>query len=151
MASYQKHLWLTATLQNSDTGELPMVGPPINFFGSDTYHMATLIGTYDYVLFSGDLNFLNSNWAKYQLAMSFITSKIDSTGMIDITGASNWGRGAASSGHATDGNMLLYRVLTTGSILAEWQGSTDLVSHYQSLAETLKTAVNQQNWDSTIG
>jgi hypothetical protein len=128
-----------------------MVGPPINFFGSDTYHMATMIGTYDYLLFSGDLTFLSSNWAKYQSAMSFITAKIDNTGMIDITGANNWGRGAASSGHTTDGNMLLYRVLITGSILAQWQGSTDLESQYRGLAETLKSAVNQHNWDSTIG
>lgn len=128
-----------------------MVGPPINFFGSDTYHMSTLIGTYDYLLFSGDMEFLKSNWAKFQKAVSFVTNKIDDTGMMSVTGPNNWGRSAPSNGHATDANMLLYRTLVTGAIMAEWLDDIDLSSQYSSLAEDVKDAVNQHNWDSDIG
>ncbi|KAH8897136.1 glycoside hydrolase family 78 protein [Thozetella sp. PMI_491] len=133
------------------SGELPMVGPPINFFSSDTYHMSTLIGTYDYVLFVGDMDFLDSIWNKYLSAMSFILAKVDSTGMIRITGANNWGRTATSDGYTTDGNMLLYGCLVTGAAMAEWKGDTALATSWASQAEILKAAVNSNNWDDSAG
>lgn len=128
-----------------------MVGPPINFFSSDTYHMSTLIGTYDYMVFSGDTAFLNSNWGKYKSAVSFVTNKIDGTGMMNVNGPNNWGRTAGSGGHATDGNMLLYRTLVTGAIMAKWQGENNLSTSYSALADKVKNAVNQNNWDSGAG
>lgn len=130
-----------------------MVGPPINFYGSDTYHMATLIGTHDYILHSNDLAFMNSNWVGYVKAMTFITSKIDQTGMLSVTGSANWGRAASEVGHTTDGNMLLYRCLMTGSSLANWTGHNDLITTYTGLATKLKAAVNDpaNNWDSAVG
>lgn len=35
------------------SGELPMAGLPLNFYGSVTYHLSTIIGTNEYVLYSG--------------------------------------------------------------------------------------------------
>jgi uncharacterized protein (DUF608 family) len=128
-----------------------MVGPPINFFGSDTYHMATIIGTYDYLLYSGDSDFLNQHWDGFQEAVAFVIDKIDGTGMINVSGASNWGRTAVSNGHTTDGNMLLYQSLVTGSSIAMWQGNTTLANEWSSLAEKVKAAVNKSNYDASIG
>ena len=67
-----------------------MVGPPIGFYNSDTYHMATMIVTHDYVLHTNDMDFLCSNWAKYEKAMAFITTKVDETGLLNVTGTANW-------------------------------------------------------------
>jgi hypothetical protein len=113
--------------------------------------MATLIGTYDFVLFTGDMDFLNSIWEQYIRAMNFVISKIDSTGMMSVTGSGNWGRTASSSGHATDGNMLLYGCLITGATVAEWKGNASLASTWLSRAEALKTSVNRNNWDDSHG
>ena len=112
-----------------------------------------MIGTYDYVLYSNDISYLKSVWAGYKQAMTYITGKIDSTGLIDITGTSNWGRAASESGHTTDGNMLLYKVLTTGATLAGWAAEPDLSSGYLALAAKLKAAVNSAtyNWDPAKG
>ena len=112
-----------------------------------------MITTHDYVLYSNDIAWLNSIWAGYKLAMTYITGKIDSTGLLNVTGTANWGRTASEEGHTTDGNMLLYGVLTTGATLAGWAGESDLSSGYLALAATLKTVVNEaaHNWDPTKG
>ena len=81
-----------ADSQESSSGALPFAGPAINIYNSDTYHMATMIGTYDYFLFTNDTSFLGAIYSKYPTAMSFIASKIDNTGMLDVTGVSDWGR-----------------------------------------------------------
>jgi uncharacterized protein (DUF608 family) len=112
--------------------------------------MATMIGTYDYFLFTNDTSFLGAIYSKYQTAMNFITSKIDKTGMLDVTGVSDWGR-LSQGGHNTEANMLLYRVLTTGSKIATWQGDTASTNSWTGLAATLKAAVNANNYDAAAG
>jgi len=134
------------------TGEFPMVGPPINFFGSDTYHLSTIIGVHAYVLHTGDTAFLSANWAGFQKAMAFIIAKIDSTGMLDVTGTADWGR-FEQGGHNTEANMLMYGALDTASTVATWANDPSLSSTWASLAATLKSAVNSplNNWDTSVG
>jgi uncharacterized protein (DUF608 family) len=114
--------------------------------------MATLLGTYYYYLYTGDQTFLSGIWSKHLLAMTFITSKIDNTGLLDVTGMQDWGR-LNQGGHNTEANMLLYKTLTTGSSLATWMGNSALASNWTSLAARLKSAVNSPsfNWDASIG
>lgn len=115
--------------------------------------MATMLGTYLYYLFTKDDAFLSANWQKYQLAMTFITAKIDSTGMLNVTGISDWGR-RQQGGHNTEANMLLYKILTSGGSLAIWMNdTTGLSSSWLAQAATLKAAVNDasNNWDATVG
>lgn len=130
-----------------------MVTPPINFYGSDTYHLITMIATHDYVLYSNDMDFLARNENGYKKAMSFITGKIDDTGLLNVTGASNWGRKSSDAGHSTDGNMLLYGALMSGVSLAKWLGEASLAREWNDLAAKLKSAVNSQanNWDPAKG
>ncbi|KAH7327144.1 glycoside hydrolase family 78 protein [Rhexocercosporidium sp. MPI-PUGE-AT-0058] len=129
-------------LYNDQTsaGELPFAGPGINIYGSDTYHMATLIGTYDYYLWTADQGWLNTIYPKYQRAMAFITGKIDGTGLLMSQG-----------GHNTEANMLMYKVLTSGSQLATWAGDSASSASWTTMAATLKTAVNKLNFDSAAG
>lgn len=127
-----------------------MAGPPLNLYGSDTYHLSTIIAIHDYFLHTNDTTFLNANWAKYVLAMSFVTAKIDSTGMFNCTGTNDWGR-YTQGGHNSEANMLMYAALTTGSALAGWHGDTTSSSAWTALAATLNTAVNSANYDSTVG
>lgn len=129
-----------------------MAGPPLNFYGSDTYHMSTMIAIYDYILYTNDTSFLASNWSKYMRAMTFISSKIDRTGMLFLTGNNDWGR-YTQGGHNTEGNMLMYRVLTTGSNIALWAGRQDLSTQWTMLANALKASINSpvHNWDPAVG
>ncbi|TVY80443.1 hypothetical protein LSUE1_G003567 [Lachnellula suecica] len=135
--------------QNSN-GNLPFAGPGLNIYNSDTYHMATMIGTYDYFLFTNDMTFLSGIYDKYKAAMAYITAKIDSTGLLDVTGTDDWGR-LQQGGHNTEANMLMYRTLVTGSALAGWSGDSSSNASWSALAVTLKTAVNNMNWDNSTG
>ena len=144
---------IAANSSKQSSGELPFAGPALNIFGSDTYHMAIMIGTYDYYLYTGDQAFLSGIWSKYQSAMSFITNKIDSTGLLDVTGTEDWGRTAEVAGHTTEANMLMYHTLMTGSSLANWMGISGLASTWTALAAKLKSSVNNPslNWDASVG
>ena len=112
--------------------------------------MATLIGTYDYYLWTADQGWLNTIYPKYQSAMAFITGKIDSTGLLKVTGTNDWGR-VNQGGYNTEANMLMYKVLTSGSQMATWAGDSASSTKWASMAETLKGAVNMMNFDSAAG
>lgn len=109
-----------------------------------------MIGTYDYFLFTNDIGWLGSIYSKYLSSMSYITAKIDTTGLLNVTGTEDWGR-INQGGHNTEANMMLYRVLTTGSKLANWHGDIASAASWAKLAAKLKTAVNHNNYDFAVG
>jgi hypothetical protein len=79
--------------QNPTTGAFPEAGPPLLQLGSDTYHMWTMIGTYNYLLYTNDTAFLQENWAKYLLAMNYIYGKVTyASGLLNVTGLRDWAR-----------------------------------------------------------
>ena len=154
------------------TGELPFGGPEFSFYGSDTYHLWTLVGTYSYYLYTADKTWLDgiwskyqlvhvlplhlrqdlagSIWSKYQLGMNFITAKIDSSSLLNVTGTNDWARGG-QGGENIEANALMYEALTTGAKLATAEGNSSLASTYTSKAAALKTAVNAKLWDGSTG
>ncbi|ACU74133.1 alpha-L-rhamnosidase [Catenulispora acidiphila DSM 44928] len=142
---------LTTMYQNQKTtGELPYGGPEFSFYGSDTYHTWTLVGTYMYYLYTSDKAWLDSIWSKYQLGMTFITAKIDSSNLLNVTNTNDWARGD-QTGENIEANALLYQALTTGAKLATAEGNSSLAATYASKAASLKTAVNAKLWDVSVG
>lgn len=97
------------SLQDPVTGILPMAGPPLSIVGSDTYHAWNLIGTYNYYLYSADEDFLRNVWTNYTKAVAYMESKVDSTGLMNITSLGDWGR-LAGDGYSAPGQVYLYRV-----------------------------------------
>ena len=142
---------LTTMYQNQkSTGELPYGGPEFNFYSSDTYHMWTLIGTYNYYLDSGDKTWLSGIWSQYQLGVNFITAKIDGNGLLNVTGTADWAR-SDQGGENIEANALLYQVLTTGAALAQVEGNSTLATTYTNTAASIKAKVNSSLWDSSVG
>ena len=52
--SVRNALQVMYNYQNESTGAFPEAGPPLLQLGSDTYHMWTMIGTYNYMLYTND-------------------------------------------------------------------------------------------------
>ena len=77
--------------------------------GSDTYHAWTLIGTHTYVLCTGDYDWLGTVWTNYTRAVAFLEAKVDSSGLMNVTGLRDWAR-LGGGGHNAEGNALLYKV-----------------------------------------
>lgn len=94
---------------NGRTGALPESGPPLSQKDSDTYHAWTLIGTHNYVTYSGDLGWLKTVWANYTKAVGFLEGKVDHSGLMNVTGLRDWAR-LGGGGHNAEGNALLYKV-----------------------------------------
>jgi glycogen debranching enzyme len=166
-----------------DTGALPESGPPLNAMGSgkwfwfissssitkttDTYQAWTLIGVYNYYIFSGDIDWLRNVWHNYTLAVTFLENKMDDTGLMDVTGTGDWAR-LDRGGHDSEGNALLYKVL--GPLTSQdytsvhaWQvliGSADLALYVNDTAlaaawvrnaTNLKDKFNVAFWDASQG
>ncbi|KAH6713372.1 putative alpha-L-rhamnosidase B [Leptodontidium sp. MPI-SDFR-AT-0119] len=136
----------------SKEGELPMAGPPLNFFGSDTYHMSSLIGTYEYLLYSGDLQFLALSWESIKRAITYVVKKLNQeSGLLYVTGTGDWGRDS-QGGFNTAANALMFRTLVTGSLMAGWIRDS-ISSRWEEQAYVLKAAMNSAvfNWDPVAG
>ncbi|KAJ3566319.1 hypothetical protein NPX13_g7177 [Xylaria arbuscula] len=135
------------------SGLLPFSGKPLNASDSDTYHMWTMIGLYNYALLSGDVDFVRAQWQRYILAMNLVISQIDPiVGLLDITSHPNdWGR-FHSDGYLASAQMLAYHTLTTGATLAYWVGdTTSLDATWLFIAERLKETINRKLWDEKAG
>ncbi|KAJ7595645.1 Six-hairpin glycosidase [Mycena floridula] len=136
---------------NPNTGALPESGPPLSQTGSDTYHGWTLIGTYNYFLYSGDLAWLNSVWTNYTKAVAFLEAKVDpTTKLMDVTGLRDWAR-LGGGGFNAEGNAILYKVLTTASSLASYLSLSELSTTWSRNASSLKTAFNDAFWVENAG
>ncbi|KAG0134910.1 Six-hairpin glycosidase-like protein [Tuber indicum] len=101
---------------------LPYAGPPMGFRFefSDTYHMHALLGVYQYVLYSGDFDYLKHLWWKYVQAIEYSTSKIlKHTGLMYVTSGNDWLRPGMGRENIEAQGILLKTLF--GSVkLAEW-------------------------------
>jgi hypothetical protein len=64
-----------------------------------------MIGTYNYLLYSNDTSFVTKNWAKYLKAVDYIYGKVDSSGLLVVTGTRDWARWQ-TSGTSSEANMM---------------------------------------------
>ncbi|KAJ7153315.1 Six-hairpin glycosidase [Mycena filopes] len=136
---------------NPTTGALPESGPPLSQLGSDTYHMWTMIGTYNYYLYSGDLAWLQNIWSNYTKAAAFLEAKVDpKVGLMNVTGLRDWAR-VGGGGFNAEGNAILYRTLLTSASLASFMSLPTLASAYTANATALKSHFNAAFWAPTLG
>jgi hypothetical protein len=90
---------------------------------SDTYHLHTLVGTYEYVLYSGDLEWLKMRWSAYIAALGVSIAKVDEYNLLHVSSVADWIR-PGMTGHNVEASAILYEVLGNSIKLAEWLGET---------------------------
>ena len=133
------------------TGELPMAGRPLLFYDSDAYHLWALITAYNYYLLSGDRVWMEQNWRQYKLAMQFSLEKSKgSKELMRVTGKKDWGRSEAE-GENLGANILFFRSLELGKILAHEFAEPELVKQYEEKEALVKEALNTDFWDEPRG
>ncbi|MFV2173272.1 alpha-L-rhamnosidase C-terminal domain-containing protein [Actinomadura sp. LOL_016] len=140
----------TVYRQQRDTGELPYAGPELDKWGSDTYHLWTLVATWDHYLHTGDRRWLSTVWDDYTEGVDFITGKIRDKGLVHITGTFDSVRILAEGENLT-ANALTWRVLDTGAKMAEAQGDRRLARSYAKRADELRKAIDTHLWDEEAG
>jgi hypothetical protein len=132
------------------SGELPFAGPQVNFYGSDTYHLWTLIGTANYYQFSHDRAWLDSEWPRYRQALAYSLAKVGADGLMSVTGTADWARGG-QGGENIEANALLYQALQTGAALADVEGDPASAAGWRTTGSGVKAAVNSLLWDDAAG
>jgi hypothetical protein len=132
------------------SGELPYAGPEVNFYGSDTYHLWTLIGTANYYQYSHDSTWLAGEWADYVRAVDFSLAEVGGDGLMTVHNMADWAR-SDQGGENIEANALLYHALVTGAQLADVEGDSADATHWTDVAATLRTAVNANLWDDAAG
>ncbi|KAK7536990.1 putative alpha-L-rhamnosidase B [Phyllosticta citribraziliensis] len=132
------------------TGAIPESGPPLLQLDSDTYHMWTMIGTYNYVLFTNDMGFLDTNWDRYLRAMDYVYGKVGETGLLNVSGTRDWAR-LGQGWNNSEANMILYHTLITGASLADWKSNPSLSATWTSRAASLQSAINKYLFDEDKG
>ncbi|KAI1847213.1 hypothetical protein JX266_006753 [Neoarthrinium moseri] len=137
--------------QYSD-GRLPYAGPPLSYHDefSDTYHLHTLLGTYDYVLYSGDIDWMRQKWPAYLRALRISTSKIDSKNLMHVTSTFDWNR-HGMGGHNIEATAILHEVLGRSIKMASFlehgvsgaSGSVEQpdISTWSSLRQRLQSGI----------
>ena len=132
------------------SGELPYAGPEVNFYGSDTYHMWTLIGTATYYQYSHDKAWLDGEWSNYQRAVAYSLAEVGSDGLMTVQGTADWGR-SDQGGENLEANALLYETLTTGAQLAQVENDGTDAANWAAAATAVQNAINADLWDAAAG
>ncbi|KAL4899629.1 Six-hairpin glycosidase-like protein [Aspergillus multicolor] len=76
----------------ADNGQFPKAEPPNDQLNSDTYHLWQLIGTYNYLLYSGDAAFVVDHWPQFTKGLNRSLSLLSSNGIVKVTADRDWGR-----------------------------------------------------------
>jgi Bacterial alpha-L-rhamnosidase 6 hairpin glycosidase domain len=132
------------------SGQLPYAGPQVNFYGSDTYHLWTLIGTATYYQYSHDNAWLDTEWANYVRAVDHILAQVGADGLMTVQGTADWAR-SGQGGENIAANALLHQALVTGAELATIRRDTAHATTWTAAAAKLATAVNATLWDDAAG
>ncbi|KAI5862933.1 Six-hairpin glycosidase-like protein [Durotheca rogersii] len=139
-----------------DDGSLPYAGPPLGYRGefSDTYHLHTLLGTYDYVLYSGDIAWLRKRWPAYQRALRVSVAKVDKRyNLMHVSSPLDWNR-HGMQGHNIEASAILHMVLTRSVELASWlydngYDAQAKEEEWVHVARTLELGIRQLYCDDT--
>lgn len=137
-------------LQNGSTGALPYAGLPFSQrvpVFSFTYHLYSLIGIYDYYLYSGNRTYLSLNWERFKYGLNYSTSFIDASGMANVTSSADWLR-FGMGGHNIEANAVLYHTLNLGTSLAAILDDTS-AGAWSKYAAGIKEAANARLWDAS--
>jgi hypothetical protein len=81
--------------------------------------------------------------------MQYITAKVDSSGLLNVTGTRDWARWQQGF-HNTEANAILYHTLLTGSKLAQMRNDS-LAFTWTLQAARLSTTINNKCFDSSYG
>ncbi|CCM00985.1 uncharacterized protein FIBRA_03033 [Fibroporia radiculosa] len=141
------------SLQDPTTGALPFAGPPVYGYVSDTYHAWTLLGAYNYYLYSGDITWLRTSWNNYTKAVAYLANKVDSSGLLDVTGIEDWGR-LWQGDYNSEANAIYYKAsswLLHVVELAGYMNDSSLAATYANNASALKAMFNEKFWLSSAG
>ena len=121
---------------------------------SASYSMYYVLGLEDYYLYSGDTAFVDQELPIVEGELAWNATQLDSNGLF-VTNSSDgadWDYyDGAKTGEVTEYNLLYYKALEDGAILASAAGDSSQAATYTADAAALKTAINAHLYNSSTG
>lgn len=134
------------------SGQFPYACRPIATYGSDSYHLWSLVSVYNTFALSGNLqDWYISHWPKWKKAIEYSWKKVDEIGLLKVDFGLDWGRNVLQ-GHALSVNCILYHVLKLGAEIA-----STLINDYETSksyierSQKIKKAIHENLWDESAG
>ncbi|KAL3423425.1 alpha-l-rhamnosidase a [Phlyctema vagabunda] len=124
---------------------LPMTGGEF----SDTYHLHTLLGAYNYVLYSGDIAWLKGRWAAYTKALDVSIAKVDGYGLLHVSSTYDWLR-PGMTGHNLEASVILYDTILKTIVLAKILGDPGRNHKWLSTKTALEGGI-EHLWCQELG
>jgi alpha-L-rhamnosidase len=121
---------------------------------SASYSMYWVLGMESYYMYSGDTAFAVQEWPVVENELAWNASQLDSDGLFVTTSAdgADWDYyDSDKTGEVTEYNLLYYKALLDGAVLATAAGNTSQAATYTQEAATLKTAINAHLYDTATG
>jgi alpha-L-rhamnosidase len=121
---------------------------------SASYSMYWLLGLGSYYLYTGDTAFAKQEWPTVQRELAWNAAQLDSNGLFVTDGSdgADWDYyDGTKSGEVTEFNVLYYKALLDGAMLATAAGQSAQASAYTQQAAALKTAINAHLLDASTG
>ncbi|HEY0717741.1 MAG TPA: alpha-L-rhamnosidase C-terminal domain-containing protein [Streptosporangiaceae bacterium] len=144
------------------TGDLPPQDPPhtgpnqpgtVGTY-SASYSMYWLLGLGSYYLYTGDTAFAEQEWPVVQAELAWNASQLDANGLFatDSSDGADWDYyDGDKTGEVTEYNILYYKALLDGAMLATAAGQGAAAASYTQDAAALKTAINAHLFDTSTG
>jgi alpha-L-rhamnosidase len=121
---------------------------------SADYSIYWLLDLADYYLYSGDTAFVSQELPIVSGELAWDASQVNSTGLLVTTGSddADWDfYDPGKAGEVTAYNLLYYKALLDGAVLATAAGDTTDAATYTRAAAALKTSINANLYDSATG
>jgi len=121
---------------------------------SASYSIYWMLGLGAYYLYTGDTAFVTQEWPVVEGELAWDASQLDGNGLL-VTNSSDgddWDYyDGPKTGEVTEYNILYYKALLDGAMLATAAGDASQAATYTSEAAALKTAINARLFDSSTG
>ena len=118
---------------------------------SASYSMYFVLGLQDYYLYSGDTAFIRQEWPAVEAELAWSATQVDANGLFVTNGSDNadWDfYDGGKNGEVTEYNLLYYKSLLDGAILASAAGDSTQAAAYTTDAANLKAAINAHLYNS---
>ena len=121
---------------------------------SASYSMYFVLGLADYYLYSGDTAFAGQEWPVVEDELAWNASQLDANGLFttDSGDGADWDYyDGDKTGEVTEYNLLYYKALLDGAVLATAADDTGQAATYTADAAALKSAINAHLYNSATG
>jgi alpha-L-rhamnosidase len=121
---------------------------------SASYSIYWLLGLGAYYLYTGDTAFAAQEWPVVQAELAWNASQLDGNGLLVTSGSdgADWDYyDGDKTGEVTEYNILYYKALLDGAMLATAAGQSAQAATYTQQAAALKTAINAHLFNSSTG